>query len=109
MTHGARKSGPIRKHNARPRPASRPGVVTHRPVSLDLAQSLMKKSPYALRYTKEAIRAVRDMSVGEAADYLESKSDALKHRDPEKGREKAMKQFIDEKTFKPGFGDLSRR
>jgi feruloyl-CoA hydratase/lyase len=76
---------------------------------MELARSLMKKSPYALRYTKEAIRAVRDMNADQAADYVTSKSDALKHRDPEKGREKAMKQFIDEKTFKPGFGDFARR
>ena len=80
-----------------------------RETTMELARSLMKKSPHALRYTKEAIRAVRYMSVDQAADYLESKSDALKYRDPEKGREKAMKQFIDEKTFKPGFGDFARR
>ena len=77
--------------------------------TMELARSLMKKSPHALRYTKEAIRAVRDMSVDQAADYLEAKSDALKFRDPEKGRDKAMKQFIDEKSFKPGFGDFARR
>ena len=77
--------------------------------TMELARSLMKKSPSALRYTKEAIRAVRDMSVDQAADYLASKSDALKYRDPEKGREKAMEQFIDEKSFKPGLGDFARR
>jgi trans-feruloyl-CoA hydratase/vanillin synthase len=77
--------------------------------TMELARSLMKKSPHALRYTKEAIRAVRFMNVDQAADYLTSKSDALKYRDPEKGRDKAMKQFIDEKTFKPGLGDFARR
>ena len=77
--------------------------------TMELARNLMKKSPSALRYTKEAIRAVRNMDVNQAADYLEAKSDALKHRDPEKGRDKAMKQFIDEKSFKPGFGDFARR
>jgi feruloyl-CoA hydratase/lyase len=80
-----------------------------RETTMDLARNLMKKSPHALRYTTEAIRAVRFMNVDQAADYLESKSDALKYRDPEKGREKAMKQFIDEKSFKPGFGDFARR
>jgi trans-feruloyl-CoA hydratase/vanillin synthase len=80
-----------------------------RHTTMELARSLMKKSPHALRYTKEAIRAVRFMDVNQAADYLESKSDALKYRDPEKGRDKAMKQFIDEKSFKPGLGDFARR
>ena len=30
-----------------------------RETTMELARSLMKKSPHALRYTKEAIRAVR--------------------------------------------------
>jgi trans-feruloyl-CoA hydratase/vanillin synthase len=48
------------------------------------------------------------MNVEQAADYLTAKSDALKTGDPEKGREKAMRQFLDEKTFKPGFGNFKR-
>ena len=28
--------------------------------------------------------------------------------DPEGGREKAMKQFLDEKVFKPGLGEFKR-
>jgi trans-feruloyl-CoA hydratase/vanillin synthase len=68
----------------------------------------MKKSPAALRFTKEAVRAVREMTVDQAADYLNAKSDALKLRDPEKGRQKAMSQFLDEKSFKPGLGGYRR-
>ena len=41
-------------------------------------------------------------------DYLEAKSNALKFIDPEKGREKAMRQFLDEKVFKPGLGEFKR-
>lgn len=76
--------------------------------TLELARKLMGKNPSALRFTKEAVRAVRQMSVDQAADYLNAKSDALKFRDPEKGRTEAMKQFIDEKTFKPGLGHYKR-
>lgn len=73
-----------------------------------LAKLLMQKSPAAVRYTKEAIRAVRYMSVDQAADYLNAKSDALKWSDPEKGREKGMKQFLDDKTYRPGLGHFDR-
>jgi feruloyl-CoA hydratase/lyase len=76
--------------------------------TMKLALKLKAKSPLALRYTKEAIRAVREMDVAQAEDYLHAKSEALKHGDPEKGREKAMRQFIDEKSFKPGFGTFKR-
>jgi trans-feruloyl-CoA hydratase/vanillin synthase len=76
--------------------------------TLALARKLEAKSPAAVRYTKDAIRSVRGMSVNQALDYLNAKSDALKHVDPEGGRQKAMKQFLDEKSFKPGLGDFKR-
>jgi trans-feruloyl-CoA hydratase/vanillin synthase len=73
-----------------------------------LARKLEAKSPDAVRYTKEAIRAVRGLSKDQALDYLNAKSDALKLNDPEGGRQKAMKQFLDEKSFKPGLGEFKR-
>ena len=76
--------------------------------TLVLARKLEAKSPAAVRYTKEAIRTVRGMSKDQAMDYLNGKSDALKFVDPEGGRQKAMKQFLDEKSFKPGLGDFKR-
>ena len=66
----------------------------------------MEKSPAALRYTKEAIRAVRFMNEPQAADYLNAKSDALKLNDKEDSRSQGMKQFLDDKTYRPGLGAL---
>jgi feruloyl-CoA hydratase/lyase len=80
-----------------------------RAATLDFARMLMKKNPAALRYTKECIRAVRGMDVQQAADYLNAKSDALRFRDPEKGRAEATRQFLDEKSFKPGLGEYRRK
>jgi trans-feruloyl-CoA hydratase/vanillin synthase len=77
--------------------------------TLKFARTLLKKSPAAIRYTKECIRAVRHMDVTQAADYLNAKSDALRFRDPEKGRAEATKQFLDEKSFKPGLGEYRRK
>jgi trans-feruloyl-CoA hydratase/vanillin synthase len=76
--------------------------------TMELARKLEAKSPAAVRYTKEAVRSVRGMSHAQALDYLNCKSDALKFKDPENGREKAMKQFLDEKVFKPGLGEFKR-
>ena len=77
--------------------------------TVKLARTLMQKSPAAIRYTKEAIRAVRFMNEPEAADYLNAKSDALKWNDREDGRNEGMRQFLDEKTYRPGLGHFKRK
>ena len=69
----------------------------------------MKKNPWAIRYTKEAIRSVRDMNMEQAADYLRCKSDALQRVDKEHGRQEGMRQFLDEKSFRPGVGTYNRK
>ncbi len=79
-----------------------------RAATLELANKLVAKSPAALHYTKEAMRAVRSMTKEQAFDYLSAKSDALRLVDPEGGRQKAMTQFLDEKTYKPGLGEFKR-
>jgi len=76
--------------------------------TVKLAQKLMEKSPAVLRYTKEALRAVRFMNEPQAADYLGAKSDALRFADKEDSRTQGMKQFLDEKTYRPGFGAFKR-
>jgi trans-feruloyl-CoA hydratase/vanillin synthase len=83
-------------------------VADLRSATLELARKLEAKSPAAVKYTKEAVRSVRGMSKDQALDYLNCKSDALKAMDPEKGREKAMKMFLDDKVFKPGLGEFKR-
>ena len=67
------------------------------------------QEPDGVKYTKECVRAVRFMNEPEAADYLNAKSDALKYMDKEKGREHGMKQFLDDKTFRPGLGEYDRK
>jgi len=76
--------------------------------TVKLAHKLMEKSPAAMRYTKECIRAVRFMNEPQAADYLNAKSDALKYNDKENSRGEGMKQFLDDKTYRPGLGHFKR-
>jgi trans-feruloyl-CoA hydratase/vanillin synthase len=77
--------------------------------TVKLAQKLVKLNPNVVRYTKEAIRAVRFMNEPQAADYLNAKSDALKYIDKENSRGEGMKQFLDEKTYRPGLGHFKRK
>jgi feruloyl-CoA hydratase/lyase len=73
-----------------------------------LAAILLEKNPMALRVCKHATRRVRDMSWEEAEDYLFAKLDQLRFNDPEKGREKGMTQFLDEKSYRPGLAAYRR-
>ncbi len=75
--------------------------------TVKLAKKLMTKSPNAMRYTKEAIRAVRKMSENEAGDYLTVKNQACKATDKIPGRDEGMRQFLDEKSYRPGLGQLN--
>ena len=77
--------------------------------TLKIARKLMKKNPWAIRYTKEAIRSVRTMNMEQAADYLRCKSDALQRVDKEHGRQEGMRQFLDDKSFRPGVGTYKRK
>jgi trans-feruloyl-CoA hydratase/vanillin synthase len=76
----------------------------------EIAGVLLGKNPQALRATKWAIRRVREMTYDNAQDYLIRAQEAANYFDAE-GRKEATRQFIDDKTFKPGLGayDLNRQ
>jgi len=73
-----------------------------------LARVLLEKNPMALRIAKHAARRVRDMPWEDAEDYLFAKLDQLRFLDPEKGRERGMSQFLDEKSYRPGLSAYRR-
>src|SRR3954468_6818054 len=73
------------------------------------SKTLRDKSPTVLKYTKEGIRAVRFMTEPRAAGCLNAKSDALKYNDKENSRQTGMKQFLDEKSYRPGLGHFKRQ
>ena len=75
----------------------------------ELAKTLMQKNPTVLRQAKTALRYSARMSWDEAADYLSAKSDQSTFMDPERGREEGMRQFLDEKSYKPGLGSYKRK
>jgi feruloyl-CoA hydratase/lyase len=75
----------------------------------EIADVLLKKNPVALKATKDAIRRVSEMSYDNAEDYLIRVQEAANSYDLE-GRKEGIRQFIDEKSYKPGLGayDASR-
>ncbi len=73
-----------------------------------LAGKLMEKNPWALRVCKQAFKTVRTMDYHQAADYLSAKSIEIRQLDRERGREQGMKQFLDEKTYRPGLESYKR-
>jgi len=76
----------------------------------EVAQVLLKKNPVALKATKDAVRRVGEMTYDNAEDYLIRAQEAANSYDNE-GRKEGIRQFIDEKRYKPGTGtyDVSRR
>ncbi len=74
----------------------------------ELARTLLGKNPTVLRQAKLAYKYAREMDWEQAAEYLTAKVDQTNFVDPERGKEQGLKQFLDEKTFRPGMGTYNR-
>jgi feruloyl-CoA hydratase/lyase len=74
----------------------------------EVAQKLLKKNWETLKATKDAMRRVREMTYDNAEDYLIRSQEALNWHDRSDGRHAGMKQFLDEKTYKPGLGPYDK-
>ncbi len=70
----------------------------------EVAEILLKKNPVALKFAKDAVRRVGTMTYDEAEDYLVRMQEAANFHDKTEGRKEGIRQFIDEKSFKPGLG-----
>jgi len=73
-----------------------------------LARKLMEKNLHVVSAIKLAYRRVKTMSWDVSEDYLYAKAGDTYASDPERGREKGMTQFLDEKSFRPGLGHYRR-
>jgi trans-feruloyl-CoA hydratase/vanillin synthase len=76
--------------------------------TVKLARELLAKNPQTYRSIKEALNYLRGMSVDQATDYLKAKESEMRFLDQEQGRAKGMKQFLDDKTYRPGLGPYKR-
>jgi trans-feruloyl-CoA hydratase/vanillin synthase len=76
--------------------------------TIALARKLMEKNPVVLRAAKHGFKRCRELTWEQNEDYLYAKADQAQLRDPEAGREKGLKQFLDEKSIKPGLESYRR-
>jgi trans-feruloyl-CoA hydratase/vanillin synthase len=75
---------------------------------IELANKLLEKNPVVLRYAKQGFKRARELTWEQGEDYLYAKTDQSNYRDPEKGRKEGLKQFLDDKTIKPGLQSYKR-
>ena len=73
----------------------------------ELCNVLLKKNPVALKATKDAVRRTMEMTFDNAEDYLIRAQEAANYFD-NSGRKEGIRQFIDEKTYKPGLGTYDK-
>ena len=73
-----------------------------------LANRLLEKNPAILRAAKNGFKRCRELTWEQNEDYLYAKVDQAVSRDREQGRAKGLKQFLDDKTLKPGLASYKR-
>ncbi len=73
-----------------------------------LAKTLLSKNPVVLNAIKIAYKHSRDMPWATSNEYLMAKFYATAYVDQEKGRQKGMSQFLDDKSYRPGLEGYRR-
>lgn len=74
----------------------------------ELAKVLQEKNPVVMRTAKNGFKRCRELTWDQNEDYLYAKLDQCNHRDTEGGRQQGLKQFLDEKSIKPGLQSYKR-
>jgi trans-feruloyl-CoA hydratase/vanillin synthase len=74
-----------------------------------LAHKLIRLNPEALRAAKTALKHVRPMPEEPALDFLAAKTNELLYRDKSKGKDEGIRQFLDEKSYRPGMQPYRRQ
>ena len=73
-----------------------------------LCNKLKSKNPAVVRACKEAYKVIRTMDYTQAKYWLEAKASWLSAMDTEDGRNQGIRQFVDEKRYRPGLGAYIR-
>jgi trans-feruloyl-CoA hydratase/vanillin synthase len=76
--------------------------------TIALAQKLRDKNTVIIRAAKQGFKRCRELTWEQNEDYLFAKLDQALLRDPEHARDKGLKQFLDDKTLKPGLQSYKR-
>ncbi|MCG7602212.1 p-hydroxycinnamoyl CoA hydratase/lyase [Halomonas sp. McH1-25] len=79
-----------------------------RETTRELAATLREKNPVVLRAAKIGFKLCRELTWEQNEEYLYAKLDQAQLLDPERGREQGLKQFLDDKSIKPGLESYRR-
>lgn len=74
----------------------------------EVAQKLLQKNWVTLKAAKDAVRRVMEMPYEAAEDYLVRAQEAANSLDNTEGRKEGIRQFIDEKSYKPGLASYDK-
>ncbi|WP_106476899.1 p-hydroxycinnamoyl CoA hydratase/lyase [Phytohalomonas tamaricis] len=74
-----------------------------------LAATLCDKNPVVLRAAKIGFKLSREFTWEQNEEYLYAKLDQAQLLDPEHGREQGLKQFLDDKSIRPGLESYKRQ
>ncbi|GAB2742668.1 p-hydroxycinnamoyl CoA hydratase/lyase [Salinifilum aidingensis] len=75
----------------------------------EVASKLAGMNTHVLRAAKVGFKKAKRLSWDEAEDYLYAKLDAATGHDPDQGKQQGLKQFLDDKTYRPGLGAYDDR
>lgn len=73
-----------------------------------LCASLLEKNPVVLKAAKDTFKRVRNLPWEQADDYIYAKLEQMLFLDKSNGRAEGLKQFLDDKTYRPGLGAYKR-
>jgi trans-feruloyl-CoA hydratase/vanillin synthase len=84
-----------------------PLAQLHRRVD-DIAKVLLGKNPVTLKAAKDTFKRVRSMPWDASDDYIYAKLEQMLLLDKSHGRVEGLKQFLDDKSYRPGLGAYKR-
>ncbi|CAH0342879.1 p-hydroxycinnamoyl CoA hydratase/lyase [Rhizobium sp. CECT 9324] len=73
-----------------------------------ICATLLEKNPVVLKAAKDTFKRVRNMPWELADDYIYAKLEQMLFLDKSNGRAEGLKQFLDDKTYRPGLGTYKR-
>ncbi|MBR9906072.1 MAG: p-hydroxycinnamoyl CoA hydratase/lyase [Gammaproteobacteria bacterium] len=79
-----------------------------REATRELAATLRDKNPVVMRAAKTGFKMCRELTWEQNEEYLYAKLDQAQQLDPEQGRAQGLKQFLDDKSIKPGLESYQR-
>jgi trans-feruloyl-CoA hydratase/vanillin synthase len=73
-----------------------------------IAGVLLEKNPVTLKAAKDTFKRVRNMPWDAADDYIYAKLEQMLMLDKTGGRAEGLRQFLDDKSYRPGLGAYKR-